>query len=102
MPTVFAWDSASQNAFSVAFSRLLRFPPTISYRRGDQARIRAVGTYYTMFKLLCAAFCTLLPRVANWTERERESCAYFGAVTLNRRIAYTRQLWAEQIADREH
>jgi hypothetical protein len=34
--------------------------------------------------------------VADWTERERAGCAYFAAVTLDRRIAYNRDLMAQQ------
>jgi hypothetical protein len=38
--------------------------------------------------------------VAAWAEQERESCSYFAAVALDRRISYSRDLFTQQIADR--
>jgi hypothetical protein len=42
----------------------------------------------------------IAPNLAAWFERERESCSYFAAVALDRRISHSRDLFSQQLADR--
>ena len=42
----------------------------------------------------------IAPNLAAWFERERESCSYFAAVALDRRISHSSDLLSQQIADR--
>jgi len=42
---------------------------------------------------------TLCSERADWAESERNACAYFAAVALDRRIAYNRDLMAQQISN---
>jgi len=81
------------------FKRLLQIAKMCLEPKGDKARCRSVGAYYGMLNLLRALSGAVAPRVADWTERERARCAYFAAVMVDRRIAYTRALWAEQMLD---
>ena len=68
---------------------------------GDDAReILAVRVYYRLVGILRATLRSLAPGIAGWAERERENCAYFAAVALDRRIAYNRDLMAEQTSHR--
>ncbi len=80
------------------FKRLLQIANMCLEPKGDKARCRSVGAYYGVLNLL-RALSAVAPRVADWTERERARCAYFAAVMVDRRIAYTRALWAEQMLD---
>ena len=80
------------------FKRLVQLARLCPERKGDRVGVQAVGAYHWMLDLLHAAFRTQGPRVVNWTERERVRCTYFAAVVLDRRIAYSRELFAEQMS----
>ena len=54
--------------------------------------------YYALLDAMKTAFRPLSSSVARWAESERESCAYFAAVSLDRRISYSRELFAQQIS----
>jgi hypothetical protein len=76
------------------FGRLLGLTQICPERGDDQAEIFTVGVYYRMLTFSCAMFESMNP-LALWLEREREHCAYFAAVALDRRIAYSRSLIAQ-------
>jgi hypothetical protein len=59
-----------------------------------------VGTYYNLLAVVNRVSRPLVPALASWTEHERQSCSYFAAVALDRRISYSRDLFTQQIADR--
>ncbi len=82
------------------FERLFTLAQLCPFRLGDQGCLRAVAVYYAMLSLLGTLFGLLLPSAADRVERERGRCSYFAAVTLDRRITYSRMLWAEQMIDR--
>ncbi len=81
------------------FKRILQIANMCLEPKGDKTRFRSVGAYYRVLNLLRALSGAVAPRVTDWTEQERARCAYFAAVMLDRRIAYTRALWAEQMLD---
>jgi hypothetical protein len=74
--------------------QLLRLCPD---RPEDRGEIRAIGVYFGMLNFLKAASRSIAPSVRAWTERERGRCTYFAAVTLDRRVAFSRDLLAQQI-----
>ena len=82
------------------FARLLQLVRLCPERGDDQTEIRAVGTYYGLLRVLGRAARPLIPGIATWTEQERQSCSYFAAVALDRRISYSRDLFTQQVADR--
>ncbi|MFY9803697.1 MAG: hypothetical protein WA211_01490 [Candidatus Acidiferrales bacterium] len=82
------------------FDRLLQLVRLCPERGDDRSEIRAVGTYYSLLAVVNRASRSLMPGVAAWTEHERQSCSYFAAVALDRRISYSRDLFTQQIADR--
>jgi hypothetical protein len=82
------------------FSRLLQLVRLCPERGDDQSEIRAVGTYYGLLGVLNRVSRPVSPRVAAWLEQERQSCSYFAAVALDRRISYSRDLFTQQITDR--
>ncbi len=68
---------------------------------GDEGlEIRLVCAYYKLLDLLPALIGWLSPGISGWTEQERQSCSYFAAVALDRRIMYSRDLLAQQMPDR--
>jgi hypothetical protein len=82
------------------FARLLQLVRLCPERGDDQTEIRAVGTYYGLLHILGDACRSLVPSVAAWTVQERQSCSYFAAVALDRRISYSRDLLTQQGGDR--
>jgi len=80
------------------FRRLLQLVRLCPEPGDDKFEIRSVQTYYTLLNLLRSVGRTVLPAVSGWVESEREGCAYFAAVALDRRIAHNRELMARQMS----
>lgn len=81
------------------FHRLVQLVDLCPGPRHDRNDIRVVCAYYSLLRMVSAAFGKLAPTAAFWAERERASCAYFAAVALDRRITYSRDLMAQQMAN---
>jgi hypothetical protein len=84
--------SASGQDF-VRVMQLLRLCPE---RREDRAGLRAVEVYYGILDLLEKTLARVLPALHFWTEQERAGCANFAVVLLDRRIAFSREILAQQ------
>jgi hypothetical protein len=82
------------------FRRLLQLVRLCPERGDDSSEIRAVGVYYSLLAILNFIMGAVTPALAAWSERERQSCSYFAAVALDRRISYSRDLFTQQVADR--
>ncbi len=81
------------------FQRLVQLVGLCPEPGDDRFEIRAVRKYYRLLSLVRALMRRLAPSVASWAERERAGCAYFAAVALDRRIAHSRDLLAQQMAN---
>jgi hypothetical protein len=86
---------------SEEFGRLVQLVEICPGSGDDRFSLRAVRAYYGLLNLLG----TLVPRqfasnVSSWVEQERANCAYFAAIALGRRIAFSRDLLAQQAANR--
>jgi hypothetical protein len=78
------------------FGRLLHLIALCPELGVDRLEVRVVALY---FRLLDAARLLLgvgIPSAATWIESERSGCAYAVAVALDRRIAYSRSMLAQQ------
>ncbi len=82
------------------FGRLLRLVELCPAPGDDSYEIRAVRAYYRLLNVLRVLTRPMVPAVALWAERERAGCAYYAAVALDHRIAYNRDLMAEQLNNR--
>jgi len=91
---------ANHDVHADDFNRLLQLVRLCPERGDDQSEIRAVGTYYGLLAVLHRVSRPLAPGFAAWVQRERQSCSYFAAVALDRRISYSRDLFTQQISDR--
>jgi len=89
-------DSVAAEDFE-RFLQLVRLCPESST---DRARIRAVGTYYSLLHVLARLSRTTVPRVAAWVDREQKGCSHFAAVALDRRISLSRDLFVQQVGSR--
>lgn len=63
----------------------------------DHSRVQAVGAYFRLLNFVRATLARLMPSLGAWTDRERGHCAYFAAVALERRIAFSRDMLAQQM-----
>ena len=78
------------------FARLLQLLHLCSDGGQDRTEIRAIGTYYSLLRIVSRVSRSIIPSVASWVEQERRSCSYFVAVALDRRIANSRDLLNRQ------
>jgi hypothetical protein len=84
--------SASGGDF-IRVRQLLRLCPD---RAEDRTALQAVGIYYEILGLLGNTVARFVPSLQFWTEQERAGCANFAVVVLDRRIAFSREILAQQ------
>ncbi|HEY6265906.1 MAG TPA: hypothetical protein VIW93_13985 [Candidatus Acidoferrum sp.] len=63
----------------------------------DRNSIQAIGAYFSLLNFLRVTLARVVPSMRAWTESERGQCAYFAAVALERRIAFSRGMLAQQM-----
>lgn len=63
----------------------------------DRSSVQAIGAYFRLLSFLRVTLARLVPSMHAWTESERGHCAYFAAVALGRRIAFSRGMLAQQM-----
>jgi hypothetical protein len=90
-----AAESASVSAED--FHRLRALVGLCPLGQKDEFPLAAVSIYFSLLTLLYAISSRICGGTARWTHRERQRCSHFVAVSLDKRIASARQLWAEQM-----
>ena len=65
-------------------------------RPEDRPGLRAVNLYYDILNLVQNSIARLIPSLREWTEQELAGCASFAVVVLDRRIAFSREILAQQ------
>jgi hypothetical protein len=86
-----------KNASGEDFPRVIQLLHLCPESPDDRTRLRAVGAYFGMLNFVRSTVARLMPSLRSWTEFERAQCAYFAAVTLERRIAFSRDMLAQQM-----
>lgn len=81
------------------FPRILQLLHLCPERPEDRNEIQAIRTYYRLLNFLRSTIARPVPAFRRWTDSERGQCAYFAAVALERRIAFSRDLLAQQMTD---
>jgi hypothetical protein len=81
------------------FRRLVQLIALCPEPGGDRRQVRAVSLYFRLLGLVHMLFGWTEPGVAKWIDSERGGCAYVAAVVLDRRIAYSRVLMAQQMGN---
>jgi hypothetical protein len=79
------------------FARVSQLLLLCPERPEDRSSVRAVGAYFRLLNVIRRTLARMVPSAQVWIERERAQCTYFAAVTLDRRIAFSRDLLAQQI-----
>ena len=79
------------------FVRVIQLVQLCPDRPEDRGDIRAVGAYFRFLNIMRSTLARVVPALFAWTEMERNQCAYFAAVALDRRIAFSRDMLAQQM-----
>ena len=87
----------SRSASADDFSRVIQLLNLCPERPEDRSQLRVVGAYYRLLGFVRSTIALFAPSLKAWADRERALCAYFAAVTLGRRIAFSRNLLAQQM-----
>jgi hypothetical protein len=78
------------------FTRVMQLLQLCPERPEDRLSLRAVRYYFEILNFLQNTVARLTPSVQSWAEQERAGCANFAVVALDRRIAFSREILAEQ------
>src|SRR5215472_2671626 len=79
------------------FSRVVQLLNLCPDRPEERGQLRAISTYYQFLRLVRLTAAAVVPSLKGWTDAERAHCSYFAAVVLGRRIAFSRDLLAQQM-----
>jgi len=79
------------------FARVVQLLQLCPDRPEDRNGVQAIGAYFGLLGFVRSTVARLIPTLRTWTERERGQCTYFAAVTLERRIAFSRDMFAQQL-----
>lgn len=79
------------------FARVIQLLRLCPDRPEDRNSIQAIGAYFRLLNFLGSTLARMMPSMHAWTESERGHCAYFAAVALERRIAFSRGMLAQQM-----
>jgi len=79
------------------FTRVVQLLNLCPERPEDRSDLRAIGAYYRLLGFARSTIALAAPSLRTWADRERAQCSYFAAVALGRRIAFSRNLLAQQM-----
>jgi hypothetical protein len=79
------------------FSRVIQLLQLCPDRPEERGRIRTVSMYYRFLGVIRSTIAAAAPSLKAWADRERAQCGYFAAVVLGQRIAFSRDLLAQQM-----
>ncbi|MGB2589588.1 MAG: hypothetical protein WBG02_05185 [Candidatus Acidiferrum sp.] len=79
------------------FARVVQLLQLCPDRPEDRNGIQAIGAYFNLLGFVRSTLARMVPSLRAWTESERGQCTYFAAVTLERRIAFSRDMFAQQL-----
>jgi hypothetical protein len=86
-----------ETASAQDYARVVQILELCPERPEDRTGLRAVSFYHACLTVAKQSVSRLVPTLKSWTERELASCAYFAAVTLDRRISFNREMLAQQL-----
>ncbi len=87
----------SRTASPDDYSRVVQLLNLCPDRPEDRSSLRAVSAYYHFLGFIRSTIARAIPSLQSWADRESAQCTYFVAVALGRRIAFSRDLLAQQM-----
>ncbi len=79
------------------FSRVIQLLRLCPERPEERGQLRAVTAYYKFLGVIRSTIAVAVPSLKSWADHERGQCTYYAAVALGRRIAFSRDLLAQQM-----
>lgn len=89
-----------EKILSEQFGQLVQLVRLCPQKSDDRSDLAVVRVYYRLMSWIGSIARTFAPGISQWAEAERVNCTYFAAVALDRRIAYSRALLAQQMSER--
>lgn len=86
-----------QSASPEDFSRVMQLLKLCPDRPEERGQLRAISAYYKFLGFVRSTIAPASPSLKSWADNERGQCTYFAAVALGRRIAFSRDLLAQQM-----
>jgi len=86
-----------QPATEEEFARVLQLLQLCPERPEERGEISLIRTYFRMLGVVRATIARIVPSLEKWASAERSQCTHFVAVVLGRRIAFSRNLFAQQM-----
>ncbi len=87
----------SKTASADDFMRIMQLLRLCPDRPEDRNGVQAIGAYFGLLNLVRLTVARLVPSMLAWSEAERGHCAYYAAVVLDQRIAFSREMLAQQM-----
>ena len=78
------------------FARFLQLLHLCPENNADRLEIRAVKIYYALLRGVAGISRLFVPSLEAWADRERVGCSHFAAVALDRRMEFSRDMFARQ------
>ena len=88
----------SRPASGEEFPRVLQLLQLCPERPEERGEIGLIRTYYRMLGVMRSTVARIVPSLQRWTDTERGQCTHFVAIVLGRRIAFSRNLFAQQMS----
>lgn len=87
----------SRPANEEEFARVLQLLQLCPERPEERGEISLIRAYFRMLGFIRATIARIVPSLDRWTSTERGQCTHFVAIVLGRRIAFSRNLFAQQM-----
>jgi len=86
-----------QPATEEEFARVVQLLQLCPERPEERGEINLIRTYFRMLGVVRVTIARIVPSLERWASAERSQCTHFVAVVLGRRIAFSRNLFAQQM-----
>ena len=87
----------SRPATEEEFARVLQLLQLCPERPEERGEISLIRAYFRMLGVIRTTLARVVPSLERWTSVERGQCTHFVAIVLGRRIAFSRNLFAQQM-----
>ena len=81
------------------FARVLQLLQLCPERPEERGEISLIRAYFRVLGIIRSTLARVVPALEQWTSSERDQCTHFVAVVLGRRIAFSRNLFAQQMSN---
>jgi hypothetical protein len=81
------------------FARVVQLSQLCPERPEERGEISLIRAYFRMLGVIRSTAARIVPSLERWTSSERGQCTHFVAVVLGRRIAFSRNLFAQQMSN---